>query len=220
MRRSPSPRPSLGERETRFPLGKETCDGMGESRFQVPRRPQNAFSPREKARMRGKAASNSQAAICFLRTHCLAFTHYKRRGTAFVDFRTNSDGGRLHAVRTQQFGNGILIEGRILEGQRPQTVAAIAQDAGQIAAEDFFAARFQENGDDLRRLQAGRRRAGFRGQIAGHFDHNRAVGEPPPRATRRCRCAAPTPPARPRPGLAARRVFLITPSISASNAAA
>jgi hypothetical protein len=41
------------------------------------------FSPREKARMRGKAASNSQAAICFLSTHCLAFTHYKRR-TAFA----------------------------------------------------------------------------------------------------------------------------------------
>jgi len=43
MRRSPSPRPSLGERETRSPLGKKTCGGMGEGRFRVPRRPQNAF---------------------------------------------------------------------------------------------------------------------------------------------------------------------------------
>jgi len=68
----------LGERETRSPLGKETCGGMGESRFRVPRRPQNAFLPEGEARMRGKAASNSQAAICSLRTHCLAFTHYKR----------------------------------------------------------------------------------------------------------------------------------------------
>jgi len=40
---SPSPRPALGERETRFPLGKQTCDGMGESRFRVTRRPQPAF---------------------------------------------------------------------------------------------------------------------------------------------------------------------------------
>jgi hypothetical protein len=29
--------------------------------------------------MRGKAASNSQAAICSLRTHRLTFTHYTRR---------------------------------------------------------------------------------------------------------------------------------------------
>jgi hypothetical protein len=34
-----------------------------------------SFSPREKARMRGKVVSNAQAAFCFLRTHCLAFTH-------------------------------------------------------------------------------------------------------------------------------------------------
>jgi hypothetical protein len=31
--------------------------------------------------MRGKPASNRQVAICSLSTHCLAFTHYKRRGT-------------------------------------------------------------------------------------------------------------------------------------------
>jgi hypothetical protein len=47
------------------PLGKQTCAGMGESCFRVTRRPQPAFSPRENAWMRGKAASNSQAAICF-----------------------------------------------------------------------------------------------------------------------------------------------------------
>jgi hypothetical protein len=37
-----------------------------------------SFSPREKARMRGKGVSNGQAAICSLRTHCLGFAHYKR----------------------------------------------------------------------------------------------------------------------------------------------
>jgi hypothetical protein len=33
--------------------------------------------------MRGKAASNSQAAICSLRPHRLAFTHYKRQRNLF-----------------------------------------------------------------------------------------------------------------------------------------
>ena len=72
----------LGERETRSPLGKETCGGMGESRFRVPRRPQNAFLlPEGEGQDEGEAASNAQAAFCFSRTHCLGFTHYRRRGT-------------------------------------------------------------------------------------------------------------------------------------------
>ena len=82
MRRSPSPRPSLGERETRSPLGKQTCNGMGESRFELHAGHDPRSSPREKARMRGEEASNDQAAFCFWRTHWLAFTHYQRRGTA------------------------------------------------------------------------------------------------------------------------------------------
>jgi hypothetical protein len=42
---APDRRPALRfmEWETRSPLGKKTCGGMGESRFRVPRRPQNTF---------------------------------------------------------------------------------------------------------------------------------------------------------------------------------
>jgi hypothetical protein len=38
-----TPALSLGGREARSPLGKKTRDGIGESRFQFPRRPQPAF---------------------------------------------------------------------------------------------------------------------------------------------------------------------------------
>jgi hypothetical protein len=38
-----TPALSLGEREIHSPLGKKTCGGMGESRFRVTRRAQNAF---------------------------------------------------------------------------------------------------------------------------------------------------------------------------------
>jgi hypothetical protein len=44
MRRSPHPGPHSGI-ETRSPLGKQTCNGMGESRFRVTRRPRPAFLP-------------------------------------------------------------------------------------------------------------------------------------------------------------------------------
>ena len=72
---------SLGERETRSPLGKKTCNGMGESRFRVTRRPRPAFLlPEGEGQDEGEEASNAQAAFCFLRTHWLGFTHYKRRG--------------------------------------------------------------------------------------------------------------------------------------------
>ena len=79
-----TPALSLGEREARSPLGKKTCDGMGESRFRFSRRPQPAFLlPEGEGQDEGEEASNAQAAFCFLRTHWLGFTHYKRRGTFF-----------------------------------------------------------------------------------------------------------------------------------------
>jgi hypothetical protein len=63
-------------REARSPLGKKTGGGLVKAAFDFhaghnPR----SFSPKEKARMRGKGVSNGQAAICFLRTHGLGFSH-------------------------------------------------------------------------------------------------------------------------------------------------